>query len=113
MTTETFSWIPSADPQGSIKFAVRSAKFGDGYEQSVPDGLNTKSSEWPLSFWVRGAEAAQIMDFFDRHAGAKPFYWMPPLASEPLRFKVAEYNHVPGQGDNHTITATFKQSFQP
>ena len=113
MATETFIWLPSADPQASIKFAVRTASFGDGYEQTVKSGLNSKKSEWPLSFWVRGAEAVEIIGFLDRHAGAKSFYWQPPLAPAPLLFKVDEYNHSPGQGDNHTITATFKQSFQP
>lgn len=112
MATETFTWLPDAGPQATIKFAVLTAKFGDGYSQEVQNGLNSKSSSWPLSFWVRSSEAIEIMGFLDRHAGAKSFLWTPPLAPAPLLFKVKEYGHQPGEGDNHTITATFEQAFQ-
>ena len=46
---------------------VRLHRFGDGYEQRVLDGINTKDDKFSVSFNNRGAEEiALIAGFFDQ-----------------------------------------------
>ncbi|WP_201035761.1 phage tail protein, partial [Salmonella enterica] len=37
---KTFYWIPREGMQSSVTPAVQTVKFGDGYEQRRPAGLN-------------------------------------------------------------------------
>ena len=40
---ETFDWSPLNGPTADIKYATRSVKYGDGYEQVTGDGINPES----------------------------------------------------------------------
>jgi phage-related protein len=53
---DTFTWYHNANPSGTVKFRTLSARFGDGYEQTAPDGINNKLESWPLTF--EGTSAA-------------------------------------------------------
>lgn len=76
----TFTWIPSPNSQLDEEPRVRSAPFGDGYEQRVGDGINNDLQKWSLRFDTRmPAEAAAIRDFLKTHAGVTPFDWTSPL----------------------------------
>ena len=43
MTTETFTWVPKVEPVGNVEFRLKSARFGDGYQQVAEDGIHNKS----------------------------------------------------------------------
>ena len=47
MALERFTWATEKGAEGEITQRVRSKQFGDGYEQSVEDGLNNRSQSWP------------------------------------------------------------------
>ena len=52
------------------KHRVLAAKFGDGYEQRVLDGINTKDDSFNLSFNNRTAEDINLISaFLDNKAG--------------------------------------------
>ncbi|MBW9244196.1 MULTISPECIES: phage tail protein [Pseudomonas] len=112
MALERFTWCPRTDPQGQAKFRVRTKGFGDGYAQSVSDGINNKSQSWPLTFLGDGVRTKQIMDFIDAHKGARGFLWTPPLGELGL-YKCDGYQLTPHGAENYTLTATFEQNFQP
>lgn len=112
MTVQTFAWRPLAGAQGNVSLRTRSAQFGDGYSQDVPDGLNNKVQSWPLQFSGRKATIQAIQDFLDDHAGARAFYWTPPLGKQAL-FLVKQYSPMAGRGGIYTISATFEQAFRP
>jgi phage-related protein len=112
MAKEIFKWSPKLGATGSVKFRVLKAQFGDGYAQTAPDGINNRSSSWPLSFTGIEAKIRPIKDFLDRQAGAKSFLWTPPLGV-PGYFKVVEYQCVSQGGRVFTLTATFEETFQP
>jgi phage-related protein len=40
--TDTFTYTPQIDPTGTTTLRVRKAQFGDGYMQTVADGINAK-----------------------------------------------------------------------
>lgn len=51
--------------------AVRSTKFGDGYEQRVRFGLNQDPKEWTLEWNVTEEVADEIETFLEARAGAE------------------------------------------
>lgn len=112
MTTQTFAWLPRVDPTGTTTLRVRTAQFGDGYKQTVADGINNKMQTWPLSFVGKSAKITPIRDFLDARMGFQAFYWTPPLGAQGL-YKCASYTLHPLGAGNYELTCTFEQSFQP
>lgn len=106
---EIFEWPPAVDVQGDATFAVRTAKFGDGYQQDVADGINNRSESWPLTFVGNEAKTKAIMDFLNWHAGWRSFQWTPPLG-KPGLYKCATYNRQAHGAEAFTVTATFAQA---
>ena len=111
MAIETFTWQTERG-EGEIKQATRTTKFGDGYAQTVADGINNKSQSWPVTFTGMKSRIKDIMDFIDRHKGAKGFLWEPPLGDLGL-YKCNGYKPVHRGGQVYAITATFEQTFHP
>lgn len=107
--SEVFEWAPSVEASGDTTFAVRTAKFGDGYQQDVADGINNLSESWPLTFVGDGAKTKAIKEFLDWHAGWRSFQWTPPLGVPGL-YKCAAHNRTAHGGDAYTLTATFVQA---
>lgn len=111
MTIDIFSWRPNNDTTGAIKFRVLRAQFGDAYKQTAPDGLHTKSQSWPLRFIGDQSVMLDIQSFLDRHAGAKSFYWTPPLG-QTILVKAPAYSIQPHGGAVYTLSVTFEEDFQ-
>ncbi|MNJ71201.1 phage tail protein [Pseudomonas sp. R32] len=112
MAIETFTWPVQTGEQGDVTFAVRTKRFGDGYEQSVGESLNNRSQSWPVSYTGQKTRVKQIMDFLDRHKGSKAFLWTPPMGELGL-YKCASYKPSNRGGIVYTISATFTQTFHP
>ncbi|MBB6581664.1 phage tail protein [Ralstonia solanacearum] len=112
MAIETFTWRPVGSVQGSVKFRALSAQFGDGYQQVAKDGINNRTSSWPLRFVGGKARVQAIQAFIDRHAGAKSFYWTPPLGARGL-FRIGEYTPAVEAGAVYSLSATFVEAFAP
>lgn len=112
MSTETFTWVPKIEPVGNIEFRLKSARFGDGYQQVAEDGINNKSQTWPLSFVAEQTLIKSIVDFLDRHAGAKPFYWTPPLGVRGL-YRCKGYQPTPMGAGIYTLAAILEQAYHP
>lgn len=107
---QIFKWAPAPDLNGTVSFAVRSAVFGDGYQQDVADGINNESNSWPLTFTGSEAKAREIMAFLRWHGGWQAFQWTPPLG-KPGRYKCKTFNEQAHGAGAYTVTATFIQSF--
>ena len=112
MSTQTFTWQIDGQPSGDVSLRVRTAKFGDGYEQVSRDGINNKVQTWPVMFTGQKARIQQITDFLDARGGAEAFYWTPPLGAQGL-YRVTTYKPSHAGGDVYRLSATFQQTFQP
>ena len=112
MAIERFIWETEKGAEGDVVQRVRTKQFGDGYEQSVEDGLNNQSQSWPLVFTGAKPRVMLIKAFLDRHKGAKAFLWTPPLGELGL-YKCKGYKPVHRGGQVYAITATFLQTFHP
>jgi phage-related protein len=57
---------------------VRVAKYGDGYEQRVADGINNNPQKWQLSFSKqRGDDVQTVYDFIKARGAVESFEWTP------------------------------------
>ena len=113
MPLQTFT--PPRPPQigSSVQRSprMRLAQFGDGYEQSTPDGLNADRQVWSL-VWnaLPHAEADLVDAFLEARGGAEAFWWTPNGASAAIKVKCRQWRREEGQIVDR-ITATFRQDF--
>jgi phage-related protein len=108
--TATFTWQPSLDVVGTTTDSVRTAQFGDGYSQTVPNGINSVYDSWPLTFSGDGSKIATIKAFLDATQGATSFFWTPPLRAQG-RFRCGPRTVQPHGANSYTLTVTFTEVF--
>lgn len=89
---------------------VLTSKFGDGYEQSVLDGINTKEEEFKVSFknhiWQ---EIEYISSYLDSMA-AKSFEVLVGT-KEAIRVKCDEYSTTYHYDEVYSLDATFRRVY--
>jgi phage-related protein len=113
MSFDTFTpaMLPSMGTGTSTKPRVISNTFGDGYRQTVKDGLNaypiTISVAWNM---LQVSDAAAIEAFFIAHIG-QPFLWTPPRYSSALKWEATDWTRTSVSGAQDKVTATFQQRF--
>ena len=99
----------------TVQHRVLTAKFGDGYEQRVLDGINTKGDSFNISFNNRdAADINLIAAFFDAQA-AKNFDFTVTDHSGDTTMKVVceGYNISYIQEFYHSLTCTFRRVYEP
>lgn len=112
MAIEKFTWPTERGGAPEITYRVRTAQFGGGYAQNVGDGPNNKEDSYPITITGQEDKVLKIMDFFDRHAGARAFLWTTPLGQLGL-FTCKNPAPTPMGGGVFKLTATFERAFQP
>lgn len=109
-----FEFIPDFGLTKSVKPTVRSAKFGDGYEQRVAFGINTQPENYDLVFSNRGQEETDnIEEFLSSRAGVDVFTWTPPGATTEKKFICREWSIQWVNPSLYTINCKFEQVFDP
>jgi phage-related protein len=90
---------------------IKAVKFGDGYEQRQPDGINTFADVWSLSFTnISPADAASIDSFFSGLYGVSYFLWTPPGGTQG-KYICKEWGRTIATAVTETVTATFQRVF--
>lgn len=106
----TFTWLPEYGADVEVKPKVNRAVFGDGYEQRVRDGINTKARSWSLTFMKTSSDIDSIDAFLSNEAGAGSFDWTPPKGSAGKWVCDSWKRGVPNPAYD-TLTATFREVF--
>jgi phage-related protein len=108
----TFTAVPSYSSSLNIKPVILEAKFGDGYEQAVGDGINNKPRAYDLQFNVLTVvDGDAIEAFFDTNDSATtPFDWTPPNGTAG-RFKCREHSRDFVSGFTSNINCVFDEVF--
>lgn len=83
-------------------------KFGDGYEQRTPDGINNKLRTWNLTFNRVLADIAAINTFLTDKGGVTSFTWTPSGESE-VRVLCREWSQSKISPNVGSITCTFEE----
>ncbi len=119
--------ITSSDPSTNIEVVadrglarssahrVLTASFGDGYEQRVRDGINTKVDSFSLTLNNRTAEDInRVAAFFDVQAG-KNFDFTVTDHSGDTTIKVVcdGYNIIYLHDNFHSLNCNFRRVYEP
>lgn len=104
----TFTYVPDFPLDAETQGRVLEARFGDGYRQQVPDGLNTTLPVYRLAFRQRtSTEAGNIETFLKANLGAI-FDWTPPgLAAG--KFVCSQWTRSRANALFENVTAVFEQ----
>lgn len=110
MTTFSPPYPPSYGSVALSNYRVIVNEFGDGYAQTVPDGLNNVQQSWELSWAnIPNAAAADIVAQINSFAG-RPFSWTTPDGLTK-NFTCASLSRSFSGFSASTVTATFVESF--
>lgn len=108
---DRFTWCATKQSTGQVTSSIKRAQFGDGYAQSVADGINPLKRIWNVEFVGNKQRAQEIVNFLDSHVG-KSFIWEVPFFGDAY-FYCDTYNPAPNGNRLWTVTATFEQTYQP
>lgn len=106
-----FTGVPQRNASVDYKPQRNEARFGDGYAQRSPKGLNNNPQNWKgLRFHGTENELDAIEAFFELKGGVTPFTWTPPGKSE-AKFICPEWAREHLYKNISVITANFEQDF--
>lgn len=110
--------FPSINPtygsQKTSRPTNRVVKFGDGYEQILRFGLNQNPKTWNLTWEVTETNADTIEAFLDARAeDGDAFDWTPPDSATSYKWRCDEWSKSIPYVNRATITATFRQVYEP
>lgn len=104
-----FTWPATYGATLSMKPRVASSRFGDGYEQRVADGLNSKLRSWRLEFMNRPLALADAIEgFLDARGGVESFDWQPPRGG-PGKWVCREWTSAQTSPQHWSISCTFEE----
>ena len=98
----------------TIKNRLIVAQYGDGYEMTAPDGLNSNMETWSLEAApIKGNDLTVILDFFDSVGAHKWFAWKPFDSNVYKKFKIEKdsLKVKPINLTEYVFTFTLKQVF--
>lgn len=114
--TDVFIWRVTATAAGEGEFLVTDSDFGDGYSQSVPQGINNESQNWNVTFIGRKRTGTfGVLDplaFIRARKGGISFFWTPPLGTQGY-YQCRRYSIRDEGGGLFAVNCAFKQVFQP
>ena len=96
------------------------AKFGDGYEQRVLDGINTKNDSFNLSFNNRTSEDINLIAAFFDDKASKNFDFTVTdtftggnLSNTTMKVVCDTYNINYTRENFHSLTCTLRRVYEP
>ena len=121
-TTGQSSFEATADRgmSRSSSHRVLTAKLGDGYEQRVLNGINTKEDSFSLSFNNRSAEDINLIAAFLDDKAAKNFdftvtdsFTGGSLSNTTMKVVCDSYNVNYIRENFHSLTCTLRRVYEP
>ena len=114
--TSTGGTTPQYGVQKNSNPNKRTVVFADGYEHRILFGLNahTNPKTYSLRFVVSESDADKIEEFFDaRDLDQASFDYTPPGESSASKFVCETWNKSMPYLNRATISATFREVFEP
>lgn len=109
--TKTFNWYPDVESRHKVKPLVSTSRFGDGYEQRTPNGLNSTPMVWSVSFTRQRSIGLAILAFLRGCKGSEAFNWTSPL-NEAGKYVCKAWDMRTMKGGHLQITCDFEQVFE-
>lgn len=112
MAKPVFTWLPEFSATSTEEPAVKTTKYGDGYEARVSDTINVNRQSWALTFTEqrKPGQVSLIRDFLRARRGVESFTWTSPL-NETGSYVARKWTVGTEQG-YLTIKVTFDEVFE-
>lgn len=110
-----YIWTESAATALEVAPRIGSTRFGDGYEERAPAGLNPITQAWQVRHvGVDNAIAEEIMAFLEARVsainGLEAFDWVPLWSTTAIRVTCRQWRRVQDEDPNtSSIDAVFTQ----
>ena len=110
--------VPDKTMTRASKSRVLMAKFGDGYEQRISNGINSRDEGYSVSFRNRTkAFIDDVVDFLDTKAGVTKFDFIIPDTNsgggeQTVKVVCDTYNTNFEYDDFYSLTATFRRVYE-
>lgn len=109
----TFTYTASFPATETTRPLVKTVQLGEGFEHRVQLGLERDPKSWSLTFANRDdTERDNIITFLEDKKGTESFDWTPPRGSAG-KYVCSEWRLAMDAANYTTITATFRQVFEP
>ncbi len=89
---KTFRWKVKPGMDVASAPSVRKVRFGDGYSQRAPAGLNADLKTYSVTLSVPREEATALESFLAEHGGWKAFLWTPPYEWRQIKVTCAKWS---------------------
>ncbi len=86
---ESFRWKVKPGMDVASAPSVRKVRFGDGYSQRAPAGLNADLKRTSVTLSVTREEARRLSRFWLSTGGWKSFLWTPPYGYRQIKVTCA------------------------
>lgn len=91
---------------------TRSAQFGDGYEQTSPDGLNSKVRTWTWNWnFLSTAQADDIETFWLDHGQTVAWLYQAPWDTVVRKYRITSFARNAVSGTAFSIMMGVKEVF--
>jgi phage-related protein len=107
----TWTWPVASGERVEITPRVRVARFGDGYEQRVADGIHTLARRFSVRLAAGEATVKAADDFLRARGGVEPFDWV-ALDHRPGRWVCRSWSVAYASGGGAELSATFEEVFE-
>lgn len=105
-----FTWRPAYNHSTESEPKIKEVKFGDGFSQRSPDGINNILPVFNLEFEGDLNEVTAILHFLSQRAGHESFVWLPPAPyGSSARFICKKWSNVQPFYNNYKIQASFER----
>jgi len=114
-----FAWAESSSSALEEAPNLARTQFGDGYEESAPNGLNPVKQAWNLQFRrVSRSAGDDIVAFFRARLsavnGLEAFDWTPLWETAPIKVKCRNWTRTQlDEPDESDITCRFERVYLP
>lgn len=106
-----FGWRPAYRFTNKNTPRVKKIQFGDGYFQTLPDGINNLLLEYSFTFEGDLHYITAILHFLSVRNGTESFCFVPPAPRGNLaRFICSDWTDVQAFYNNYSVECSFKQS---
>ncbi len=107
---------PDRGIRKASKPRIRTAKFGDGYEQRLVDGINAIEEQYSVSFNNRPkADIDDIVKFFDTRVAASFNFTIPDTNNSgetTIKVVCNSYNTTYNNDTTYSCSATFRRVYE-
>ncbi|WP_407232790.1 phage tail protein [Escherichia coli] len=88
---KTFRWKVKPGMDVTSAPSVREVRFGDGYSQRAPAGLNADLKTYSVTLSVPRWEATALESFLAEHGAGRPL-WTPPYGYRQIKVTCAKWS---------------------